>query len=103
MTSSERRKPAKLGDAVEGFLENSGLKSRVEQSSVVPEWKKLVGPQIAAATEPVLITRDSVLLVAVSSSSWMSELSLMEPHLLAAINKRAGERQIKKIRFRLMR
>jgi len=43
------------------------------------------------------------LLVAVQSSAWMSELSLMEPQLLRAINADRSAGSIRKIRFRLMR
>ena len=51
---------------------------------MVPEWPTLVGAQIAAVTEPSSITRDGTLFVAVKTSAWMSELSLMEPQLLVA-------------------
>jgi predicted nucleic acid-binding Zn ribbon protein len=95
--------PAALGEALKEFLKTSGLDERVSQASVIPNWKKLVGPQIAAVTEPLLVNSAGTLLVGVQSSAWMSELSLMEPQLLRAINKNRSSGSIKKIRFRLMR
>jgi hypothetical protein len=40
--------------------------------------------------------------VAVKTSSWMSELSLMEPQLLAAINAGREGGKVVKIHWRLM-
>jgi len=82
-----------MAEALEAYLKRAGIKRRVEQASVIPDWAELVGPQIAAVTTPHLVTRDGKLLVAVSSAAWMQELQLMSPTIL----KRLGERG-KKIR-----
>jgi predicted nucleic acid-binding Zn ribbon protein len=104
MSSGGRNKrPAPISSAIADFLEQSGLRERVEQASVVPEWPALVGAQIAAVTEPISITSDGVLFVAVRTHAWMSELSLLEPELLASINHRADRAPVKKIRWQLMR
>ena len=80
-----------------------GLADRVEQASVVPEWPTLVGSQIAAVTEPLSVTADGVLFVAVRTHAWMSELSLLEPELLASLNRGGGRQAVRKIRWQLMR
>ncbi len=85
------------------YLRKSGLRERVEQGEVVGQWPALVGPKIAAVTEPLHVTADGVLFVAVKTSAWMSELSLLEPELLRAVNGRGRTRPVSKIRFRLMR
>jgi len=53
-------------------------------------------------TEPIMITRDGTLFVAVKTSSWMSELSLMEPQLLVAINADRSSGKVARIHWRLM-
>lgn len=103
MSKGEKRKPASLGDVVSGFLKQSGLDSRVEQATVIPEWASLVGIQIAAVTNPLFVTPDGTLFVAVKNNAWMNELSLMEPQLLASLNAKDGREKIKKLRFQLMR
>ena len=80
------KKPEKMSDVLASFMSTSKEGNRVDQARVVPEWPSLVGAQISAVTEPIMITRDGTLFVAVKTSSWMSELSLMEPQLLVAIN-----------------
>lgn len=99
----KKRKPAALGDVVTGFLKGAGLDQRVEQASVIPEWVSLVGVQIAAQTNPLFVTPDGTLFVAVKTNAWMTELSLMEPQLLRNLNAKAGRAKIRKIRLQLMR
>ena len=50
--ADKRKKPEPIGAAIESFLTQAGIASRVEQASVVPEWESLVGSQIAAVTAP---------------------------------------------------
>ncbi len=88
--AGKKKQPEKLGAVLSAYLEQSGLAGRVEQATVIPEWEQLVGTQIAAVTTPLMITRDGTLFVAVRTSAWMQELSLMEPQLLQALNAHTG-------------
>ena len=99
----KKRKPEALGNVVGAFLKQSKLEARVEMASVVPEWELLVGKQIAKVTQPISVTADGTLFVAVKTNAWMTELSLMEPQLLRALNAKSGRQRVKKIRLRLMR
>ena len=92
-----------LGDILARVLEQSGLAERVEQASVIPEWPRLVGPTIAAVTEPISISADGTLFVAVKTNAWMNELSLLEPDLLRALNAADDRPRIQRIRMRIMR
>ncbi len=99
----KKRKPEPLGTVLGSFLESSKLAERVEAAQVVPEWEMLVGKQIAKVTKPVSVTQDGTLFVSVKTNGWMTELSLMEPQLLRALNAKAGRARIRKIRLQLMR
>jgi predicted nucleic acid-binding Zn ribbon protein len=101
--NEKKRKPAALGDVVGAYLKQSKLEVRVEQASVVPEWELLVGKQIAKVTKPISVTADGTLFVAVKTNAWMTELSLMEPQLLRALNAKSGRTRVRKIRLQLMR
>ena len=103
MKRETKNRPGPVGDALKDYLKSSGLEPRVEQATAIPNWKKLVGAQIAAVTEPISVSASGILFVAVKTSAWMTELSLMEPQLLRAINKNKTSGEIKKIRFRLTR
>ena len=100
---NRKRKPESIGNVVGAFLKKSKLEERVEAAQVVPEWQSLVGRQIATVTKPISVTRDGTLFVSVKTNGWMTELSLMEPQLLRALNEKGGRTRIKKIRLQLMR
>ena len=87
-----------LKEALDSYLKTAGLSRRVQQASVLDDWARLVGPQIARVTEPDSVTADGVLRVRVASAPWASELGLMTPTILARINAgRTG--RIKSIRW----
>jgi len=101
--TQRKGKPQRIGDTLKAVLGAAGLSERVEQAQVIPEWKSLVGTQIAAVTDPHHIARDGTLFVAVRTNAWMSELSLMEPQLMRALNARTGRARITRIHWQLMR
>jgi predicted nucleic acid-binding Zn ribbon protein len=103
LSDSRRKRPEPIADVLKGFLESTGLSARVEQAGVVPEWESLVGANIAAVTEPMLVTADGTLFVAVRTNAWMTELSLLEPELLRALNVKPGRAPVRKIRWQLKR
>jgi predicted nucleic acid-binding Zn ribbon protein len=101
--SARKRAPKRIDEALASYLERSGLAERVEQAAIIPEWAQLVGVQIAQVTEPLSIARDGTLFVAVRTNAWMNELSLMEPQLLTALNRKSGRPPVRRIHWRLMR
>lgn len=101
--TERKRKPEAIGRIVASVLGKKGLAERVEQAAVIPEWPKLVGPQIAAVTEPQSITADGTLFVHVTTNAWMNELSLLEPELLRSLNVSSGRAPVRRIRWLLKR
>ena len=93
----KKRRPESIANVVGSFLREAKLEERVEAAQVVPEWESLVGKQIAK------VTPDGTLFVSVTTNAWMTELSLMEPQILRALNAKAGRARIRKIRLQLMR
>ena len=106
MSRDERkpRRPTPLSNLIPDVLKAAGVSDRVEQAAIIPEWPRLVGPGIAQATEPLYVSGDGTLFVAVRTNAWMTELSLLEPELLKALNRSAeGRPRIVKIRWQLKR
>ena len=101
--NEKKRTPQPLANVLGAFLRESKLEERVEQASVVPEWELLVGKQIARVTKPISVTADGTLFISVTTNAWMTELSLMEPQILRALNAKAGRQRVRKIRLQLMR
>jgi len=101
--TEKRRRPEPIADVLSAFLKTAGLAKRVDQASVIPEWEKLVGKQIASVTSPLHITPDGTLFVAVRTNAWMTELSLLEPELLRSLNSKPGRPPVKKMRWQILR
>jgi predicted nucleic acid-binding Zn ribbon protein len=101
--NDKKRKPVPIADAVSGFLAERGLARRVQQATAIEAWPGVVGERISAVTKALSITPDGILFVAVTTNGWMTELSLMEPELLAALNAGRGRDKVRKIRYRLDR
>lgn len=101
--TERKRRPRKVSDVIGDVLTKAGVADRIAQAAIIPEWRSLVGTQIANVTEPMSITPQGLLFVAVTTNAWMTELSLLEPELLRRLNERAGRLQIKRIRWQLRR
>ena len=99
--SERKKRPEALGKLVTNWLGESGLANRVDQARVIPEWPRLVGPQIAKVTEPRSISANGTLFVRVTTNAWMNELSLLEPELLRSLNADPGRQPVKRIRWLL--
>lgn len=91
--------PAPLGQALEQWLDRSGLRPQLELAELVESWPEVVGPQIAAVTRALGVSEDATLLVRVSSHAWATELGLMTPGILARLN---GSRKGRARRIRWM-
>jgi len=102
VTERKKKKPERVANIVADVLAQRGLRDRVDQAGIIPEWARLVGEQIAAVTEPRSVSANGTLFVAVKTNAWMNELSLLEPELLRSLNAEATA-PIKRIRWQLRR
>ena len=101
MAERRRGRPTAVGDALHSYLRKSGLGERGAQAQGIPDWPRLVGPQIAAVTAPESVSPDGTLFVRVATSGWMTELQLQAPQIMTAINAGRGAGRIKTIRWLL--
>ncbi|HEY4130568.1 MAG TPA: DUF721 domain-containing protein [Gemmatimonadaceae bacterium] len=101
--SDRKKKPEALNNLIANFLGDKGLTERVEQASIIPDWPKFVGPQIAKVTTPQSISANGTLFVHVTTNAWMNELSLLEPELLRSLNADAKRQPVRRIRWLLAR
>src|SRR5947207_13017406 len=74
MTTRRHGKPTSLGDVLRRYRTKAGLGRRLAQAQVIPDWPRLVGPQIAAVTQPERVTPDGTLFVRVATSAGLTAL-----------------------------
>jgi hypothetical protein len=90
------RRAARAGDLVNALLAGWGLDERLRQYRAMLVWDEVVGPQIAAHTRPDRI-RDGILEVGVDQPTWMQQLQLLKPQILAKLNARLGDACLREI------
>lgn len=71
-----------------------------EQLRIWDIWKEAVGPRIAERAQPETL-RNSVLVVSVSSSVWMQELSFLKQKIIDRLQQKLAPGMIKDVRFKL--
>ena len=84
-----------MRDVLTEYVARHKLGSRLQQASVVNDWEKLVGTQVATVTQPDSVDRDGTLRVRVQSAAWLQELQLMSPTIIKELAQRG--RPIKRI------
>jgi predicted nucleic acid-binding Zn ribbon protein len=93
------KKAEPIGSALKRYLDTQGLAKRVGQATALEAWPHVVGAAVAAAAKPLSVASDGTLIVAVRSSAWMNELSLMERELLEALNRANPSAPLTRIRW----
>jgi hypothetical protein len=74
--------------------------SRVRQAlGVWPAWEEAVGPEVAAATQPVSL-RAGVLTVWVRNTTWLQELHAQRQQLLARVQRVVAGAEVTELRFK---
>jgi len=91
-----------LSSLLGGVVPNRAWPRNLARAPIFTEWDRLVGPAIAAQTQPWYFNRDDCLVVAVSEPIWMQQLSYERDNLLEKVNScLPKEAAIKGLSFRL--
>lgn len=83
---------------IERLFASFGLAAKLEEHRIIAAWPEIAGPQIAAHAAATEI-RAHTLRVAVDSSPWLHELSLLKPVLLSKLERFAGRRLVHDVLF----
>lgn len=84
------RDPQPLSKALGRLAAERGWTETVSVHMLLGRWPVLVGPMVAQHCEPESFA-DGVLVVRTDSTAWASQLRLMAPNILAAINAETRE------------
>ena len=89
-----------VADALQGYLDRTGLAESLDRLGAVEEWAGAVGARVSRVTRAVEVRGDE-LVVEVLSSAWIAELSMMRTLILERLNSVHSGPPIGSIRFRL--
>ncbi|XVX20301.1 DUF721 domain-containing protein [Actinomycetota bacterium] len=92
------RDPELIGDQVDQLVSDRAWKVDVAAGSVMGRWPQIVGPDIAAHSQPVSFER-GVLTVRAESTAWATQLRLLESTLIGRIDDEAGKGTVTELKI----
>ena len=87
-----------LKDAIEAFLKENKLESKLNETRIITAWEGVTGKLISRHTTQLYI-KDRVLYIKVDSAALREELSYQRSKLIKKLNKVAGVEAIDDIKF----
>lgn len=87
-----------LSKALPQILQQLNLGERLREGRIMDLWADVVGPTVAERSRPVKC-RDGILTVAVSSSVWLQQLTMMRRDIVRMFAERIGPQAITDIQF----
>ncbi len=97
--SRERREPELIGAQINSILDKWGVEENFNTGRLLSEWSDIVGKSVAMNTLPNKIEKN-VLIVNVSNSAWLMELSrFYKKDILKKIKE--VDKTIKQVVFKL--
>lgn len=89
-----------IGSVIHKTLDAHVGKSGAEMVKIFDLWEEIVGEGIADNAVPAAFN-NQVLIVHVSSSVWMQQLSFLKEEIIQKINDGFGKRILKDIQFKI--
>jgi predicted nucleic acid-binding Zn ribbon protein len=94
----DERDPQRLGALTGKLAKTRGWDARVAEGTVLGRWSHVVGSDIAAHATPTGL-HDGVLSISAESTSWATQLRMMQPQLLGKIAAAVGDGVVRSLRI----
>ena len=88
-----------LGEALDRFLQKSGLREETAIQRLAAEWDQVVGSALAAQTAKITVG-GGVVWLELNSPTWKNELLYNRERLRQRMNDYLGEELVKEVRIR---
>jgi len=92
--------PHLLANVLKRYIHSKPLGESFIKIEVLSRWNEICPPVIAKHAKPTGF-KDKKLSLEVNSSAWLNELTFFKEDLITVLNKSAGKKVIKEIRFYL--
>ena len=89
-SGADARDPIRFGAAIQRLVTERGWESTSASASVLVDWERLVGPEVADHCRPTSLIDGALVLVA-ESSAWATQLRLLTRTLQARITGQVGD------------
>lgn len=93
----DARDPARLGNLVQGLVQDRGWQQTAASAGVVGRWDQIVGAEIAAHCRPESL-RDGELVLVAESTAWATQLRLLSGRIRGRLATEVGPDVVRTIR-----
>ncbi|MCB9234005.1 MAG: DUF721 domain-containing protein [Bacteroidia bacterium] len=87
-----------LGEAIELYLNENGIKEKSLVQRVIADWEKIMGKPVADHTEQLWWSK-GVFHIKVSHPAWKNELSMSRSKIKDLLNKELGASLIQEVKI----
>ena len=98
MKSNRKSDISPLSEAMGDMLRDYNIEEKYNESMLVGDWAKIMGPAIASRTTKLYI-RDRTLHIQVSSAPLRQEMSMSRDLILKRLEEAAGKKVVDDIRI----
>ncbi|GAA1858945.1 DUF721 domain-containing protein [Brevibacterium marinum] len=95
----DKRDPAAISSALGKLISARGWSSSIDIGKVLGRWPDLVGEQVALHCRPVDFS-PPLLIIAADSTTWATQLRVLKPTILRALEAGLGSQTITEIEIR---
>lgn len=99
-TRKKNKELAHIGQVIRRIYQNRRQASDGALMDVWDCWDEAVGPAIAANAQPAAF-KGTLLLVHVSSSTWIQQLQFFKRDIVAKVNRALGQALVEDIKFKI--
>jgi predicted nucleic acid-binding Zn ribbon protein len=94
-----RDDPLPLNSAISGLLDQQGWRLAAATGSVFARWAQIVGPDLAAHTQPEGLSGGE-LTVTADSTAWATQVRLLAAQLVRRLNAELGDGTVRRVKVR---
>lgn len=95
---TKKKNDSTLGEALEAFLENNGLKEKALVQRAISEWTVIVGEAVAAQTGRIWFA-NGIFYVEIRHPAWRQELQMGKSRIKDLINQYLGASLVQEVRI----
>ncbi len=90
------KKPEKIGNILSSVLAEIGILDDIQQERLFIDWSEIVGETVSEYAIPVKL-EDEKLWLKIEDPTWRTEIFNIRQILIEKINKKLGEKVVRKI------
>ncbi len=100
MREKKKTKPVAIKELLNQFFKERKKNGQPLKSRIIEEWSVIIPDNAEKYTKPITI-KNKVLIIAVSNSAWLYQLTLQKAEILRLIKDKFKTQDIINIRFKI--